>query len=67
MCAPMEAHPDFVVGHGDIGRHVDQVTEYLARLRIVARPRQSTYERRSIDMSVTAARLKPDRMPERCS
>ena len=35
MCAPMEAHPDFVVGHGDIGRHVDQVTEYLARLRIV--------------------------------
>jgi hypothetical protein len=31
----MEAHRDFVLGDGDIGRHVDQVAEDLARLCIV--------------------------------
>ena len=30
----MEAHPDFVFGDGDVGRHVDEVAEDLARLGV---------------------------------
>ena len=32
MGAAMEAHPDFAIGDGDVGRHVDEVTEDEARL-----------------------------------
>jgi hypothetical protein len=35
MCAAVEAYPDFVLGYGDVGRHVDEVAEDLARLGIV--------------------------------
>jgi hypothetical protein len=31
MCAAVEAHLDFVLGDGNVGRHVDEVTEDLAR------------------------------------
>jgi hypothetical protein len=32
MGAAVEAHPDFVLGDGDVGRHVDEVWEDLAGL-----------------------------------
>jgi hypothetical protein len=35
MGTPVEADPDFVVGDSDIGGHVDQVAEDLARFSIV--------------------------------
>jgi hypothetical protein len=35
MGAAMEAHRDFVLGNGDIGRHVDEIAEDLAGLGIV--------------------------------
>ena len=31
MCTAVEAHLDFVLGDGNVGRHVDEVTEDLAR------------------------------------
>ena len=35
MGAAMEPHPDFVFGNGDVGRHVDEIAEDLARLGVV--------------------------------
>jgi hypothetical protein len=35
MGAPMEAQPDFLVGNRNIGRHVNQIAEDLARLSIL--------------------------------
>jgi hypothetical protein len=35
VCAAVEAHPDFVFGDGNVGRHVDEVAEDLARLGVV--------------------------------
>jgi hypothetical protein len=33
--ASVEAYRDFAFGDGDVGRHVDEVTEDLARLSII--------------------------------
>ena len=35
MGSAVESNSHFVIGHGDVGRHVDEITEDLARLGIV--------------------------------
>ena len=44
MGAAMEAHPDFAIGDGDVGRHVDEVAEDLARLRVIVSAHASGHE-----------------------
>jgi len=34
MGTAVESNSHFVIGHGDVGRHVDEITEDLARLGI---------------------------------
>ncbi len=40
----MEAHPDFAVRDGDVGRHVDEVAEDQARLGIVVAAHSAGHE-----------------------
>ena len=42
--APMESHPDFIFGDGDVSRHVDEVAEDLTRLGIVVAAHAAGHE-----------------------
>src|SRR5882672_10138484 len=44
MGAAMESHRDFVLGDGDVGRHVDEIAEDLARLGIVVAAHAAGHE-----------------------
>jgi len=44
MGAAMETHPDFVLGDGDVGRHVDEIAEDLARLGVVVAAHATGHE-----------------------
>ena len=44
MSAAMEAHPDFAIGDGDVGRHVDEVAEDQAGEGIVVAAHAAGHE-----------------------
>ncbi len=44
MGTPVESHPDFVFGDGDIGRHVDEIAEDLARLSVIVAAHAAGHE-----------------------
>ena len=44
MGAAMEPHRDFVLGDGDVGRHVYEITEYLACLGVVVASHTAGHE-----------------------
>jgi hypothetical protein len=46
MGAAVEAHADFIVSDGDVGGHIDEVAEDLARLGIVVAARMRRAIRR---------------------
>ena len=44
MGAAVEAHPDFVLGNCNIGRHIDEVAEDLARLGIIVAAHAASHQ-----------------------
>jgi hypothetical protein len=42
--ATVEADPDFIVSDGDVGGHVDEIAEDLARLGIVVAAHAAGYQ-----------------------
>lgn len=44
MGAAMEPYLDFVLGDGDVGRHVDEIAEDLARLGVVVAAHAVSHE-----------------------
>jgi hypothetical protein len=46
MGTAVEPNSHFVIGHDDVGRHIDEVTEDLARLGIVISTHAASHQTR---------------------